>query len=659
MAQRRLGTLPLQENIETEKQMPLDARQLVRSKEEMLTEGSFIYGYKGLFTAERTEGKLWMLMDHQNPTQESSWKVIGPYDDSALDARVTALENASPSEQVQANWSETDTTSKAFIQNKPSFASVATSGSYNDLADRPVLPAPYDDSALSGRVSALENAGFLTEHQDISGKANIADLSAVATSGSYNDLSDQPTIPEAYDDTAIQAALAGKADASSLANVATSGSYNDLGDKPTIPEAYDDSALAARIAAVETTLPNKANSADLANVATSGSYNDLGDKPTIPEAYDDTALAARVSANETALADHYTKAETDGKIAEAMVDVDNEHFHPVTVLPDSSVAKENHEYVLVTYAQDGTTIESETHYLFYDGVFHEKQTQVSLDGYATEAYVNNALPTIDSAMSDTSENPVQNKVVFAAIGDAIDVVDTAVQGLDTRVTAAETALAGKADASSLATVATSGSYNDLTDQPTIPESYDDTALAARVTALEAGDHVELTQAQYDALTTEEKNNGKVYFVTDGEGGSGGSSTSLRNGSFTQSWGTVDWETDDNTYIEFFIHYTFNVNLTAAKGALFGTSIEFSMYISEIQNQTGIFIPENATMLNFVCWAQRSDITPILTCPSELRASVERLWFRTHFFTTESKEAAPTDISWRIKVAINSNSNPNS
>lgn len=35
-----------------------------------------------------------------------------------------------------------------------------------------------------------------------------------------------------------------------------------------------------------------------------------------------------------------------------------------------------------------------------------------------------------------------------------------------------------------------------------------------------GDHVELTQAEYDALTQEEKNNGTVYFVTDGQSGGG-------------------------------------------------------------------------------------------------------------------------------------------
>ena len=92
----------------------------------------------------------------------------------------------------------------------------------------------------------------------------------------------------------------------------------------------------------------------------------------------------------------YTKAETDGKIAEAMTDVDNEHFHPVTALPSptdedpTKRPKENHEYVVIEYEQDGTTIKSETHYLFYGGAYHQKSTGgVSLDGYATEDFVNN------------------------------------------------------------------------------------------------------------------------------------------------------------------------------------------------------------------------------------------------------------------------------
>ena len=52
--------------------------------------------------------------------------------------------------------------------------------------------------SLSGYAteSWVQQQGYLTQHQDISGKANTADLAAVATSGSYNDLSNKPTIPD-------------------------------------------------------------------------------------------------------------------------------------------------------------------------------------------------------------------------------------------------------------------------------------------------------------------------------------------------------------------------------------------------------------------------------------------------------------------------------
>ena len=53
----------------------------------------------------------------------------------------------------------------------------------------------------------------------------------VALSGSYNDLTDKPTIPAAYTHpTSHPASMI-----TGLATVATSGSYNDLSNKPTIP----------------------------------------------------------------------------------------------------------------------------------------------------------------------------------------------------------------------------------------------------------------------------------------------------------------------------------------------------------------------------------------------------------------------------------------
>ena len=93
------------------------------------------------------------------------------------------------------------------ITGKPTFATVATSGNYNDLSNKPAIPAPYDDTALAARVTALENAGgggsgeCNCSWSQITGKPTF---STVATTGNYNDLSNKPTIPAAYDDTALR-----------------------------------------------------------------------------------------------------------------------------------------------------------------------------------------------------------------------------------------------------------------------------------------------------------------------------------------------------------------------------------------------------------------------------------------------------------------------
>ena len=51
--------------------------------------------------------------------------------------KLEGLENAAA--QVQGNWTETVTTSKAYIHNKPNLVSVAKTGDYNDLSNRPDL----------------------------------------------------------------------------------------------------------------------------------------------------------------------------------------------------------------------------------------------------------------------------------------------------------------------------------------------------------------------------------------------------------------------------------------------------------------------------------------------------------------------------------------
>ena len=210
------------------------------------------------------------------------------------------------------------------IIGKSDLATVATSGAYSDLSGKPTIPT------VPTKVSAFTNdAGYLTEHQSLSAYAKTTDLAAyakssalatVATSGSYNDLSNKPTIPSAVtvdsalsststnpvQNKAVYSALAGKmntvtlakvatsgsysdlSNKPSLATVATSGSYADLSNKPTIPSAVTvDSALSTTSTnpvqnkVINTALASKVNASALATVATSGSYNDLLNKPTI------------------------------------------------------------------------------------------------------------------------------------------------------------------------------------------------------------------------------------------------------------------------------------------------------------------------------------------------------------------------------------------
>jgi hypothetical protein len=59
------------------------------------------------------------------------------------------------------------------------------------------------NGASKGTSGVVDLGTVITAHQDISGKADKSSLSAVATSGSYNDLSNKPTIPSAVTESTV------------------------------------------------------------------------------------------------------------------------------------------------------------------------------------------------------------------------------------------------------------------------------------------------------------------------------------------------------------------------------------------------------------------------------------------------------------------------
>ena len=133
-------------------------------------------------------------------------------------------------------------------------ATVAITGDYDDLVNKPTIPV------VPTNVSSFTNdAGYLTSHQDISGKADKTEL----FSGSYNDLTDKPTIPS----------LTGYATETWVGQQGYLTSFTE--SDPTVPSWAKQSQKPSYTAQEVGALP--------ANTQLfSGSYNDLSDKPTIP-----------------------------------------------------------------------------------------------------------------------------------------------------------------------------------------------------------------------------------------------------------------------------------------------------------------------------------------------------------------------------------------
>lgn len=209
-----------------------------------------------------------------------------------------APEGGGSGSQIQSDWTQADSTKVDYIKHKPNLKAVATSGSYNDLTDKPTIPS---------KTSDLNNdSGFITKSvNDLTNYTLSSSLATVATTGSYNDLSNTPSIPTATSDLNNDSGfitnsvndLTNYTLTSNLATVATTGSYSDLSNTPTIPDAqvqsdwtqsdntkvdYIKNKPSLATVATSGSYSDLSNTPSLATVATSGSYADLSNKPTIP-----------------------------------------------------------------------------------------------------------------------------------------------------------------------------------------------------------------------------------------------------------------------------------------------------------------------------------------------------------------------------------------
>lgn len=225
------------------------------------------------------------------------------------------------------------------LEGKADKATTLSGYNITDAYTKEEIESTYAKSvAVPTKVSQLENdSGYLTTHQDISGKADLGyvdeELTKKQNVGDYALKSEIPTIPsnvsdfvndagyitDTYHDdtkqdvisdlteiregaskgaTALQSYTetdpvytADKPNLALKSEIPTiptniSSFTNDAGYLTEIPEDYLTVEEASRVYATNADLAEKANSTDLATVATSGSYEDLLNKPTIPAEYE-------------------------------------------------------------------------------------------------------------------------------------------------------------------------------------------------------------------------------------------------------------------------------------------------------------------------------------------------------------------------------------
>jgi hypothetical protein len=154
------------------------------------------------------------------------------------------------------------------------------SGSYNDLSNKPFIPDSQvnaDWNAVSG-VSQILNKPTLFDgnYNHLTNKPNLF-------SGSYNDLTDKPFVPDAQIQSDWNQTNNTSLDYIKNKPTLFDGNYNHLTNKPSLfSGSYND--LTDKPILFSGSYADLTSKPTFATVATSGSYADLTNKPTIPAA---------------------------------------------------------------------------------------------------------------------------------------------------------------------------------------------------------------------------------------------------------------------------------------------------------------------------------------------------------------------------------------
>ena len=188
---------------------------------------------------------------------------------------------------IKSNFIKTtDTVEATTVQ----LATVATSGSYNDLSNKPTIPSEVTENTVSG-WGFTKNTGTVTKVNNVSPvNGNVTLSIPSATSDLTNDSGfitgiTSSDVTTALGFTPYNASNPSGYQANKIETIKVNGTAQTITSKAvdiSVPTNNNQLTNGAGYI-TNSALTPYALSADLSTVATSGSYNDLSNKPTIPD----------------------------------------------------------------------------------------------------------------------------------------------------------------------------------------------------------------------------------------------------------------------------------------------------------------------------------------------------------------------------------------
>ena len=476
----------------------------------------------------------------------------------AADASITGVQGTSipvvnlpvPPRQIAADWLSTDQNSIATIQHKPTLAAVATSGGWGDILQKPTVYDSVDYSLLqnAGTTLAIRNLpsipaaqvnsdwGANTGVAAILNRPTTAQLQsqilvqanwAETNPSSYAYISGKPAIPAAQvqTDWGATSGIASIANKPALGKVATSNLYGDLQGLPTIPAAQ----VSTDWQLTDGSKPNALiNRPTWSTLAYSGRYSDIlpnTGQPAIPNTVDWNATSSTTTTLSIINRPQFTTPvqanyqETDssqlsyirGKPTLATVAATGSYTDLVNV-PPNAAAQQQADYgqtdsTSVTYIKGKPSLAAVATSGRYDALLSnsgQPMAYLYADWNATSSgngalviYNKPVIPAAqvqaDLGQTDTTQpSYVKNVPAFAKVatsGSYTDLSNTPTIAPQIQADLAQTdstKLDYIKNKIALAAVATSGRYDSLlagSGQPTVPTSVSWLATASTATVL--------------------------------------------------------------------------------------------------------------------------------------------------------------------------------